>query len=155
MANLTAKCGTVLLIELTMNCSNSKISVSAVERSDFVKVAFSLRGPRCRTLKVRVGQATFFCCSARCSHQSYFVSKSTSSKIGSYFLRRLTLSHDDQKRNLKTIFPPTTPMPSYSHRLDTLIAGASSQKAGPILRKVEKTSATPAGYRCLSSFWCK
>jgi hypothetical protein len=46
-------------------------------------------------------------------------------------------------------------MPSNSHRLDALIAGASSKKAGPILRKVEKTSATPAGYRCFSSFWCK
>ena len=99
MANLTANCGTVLLIELTMNCSNSKISVSAVERSDFVKLSFSLGGPRCRTLKVRVGQAPFFCCSARCLHQSYSVSKSTSSKIGSYFLyRRLTLSHEFSHR---------------------------------------------------------
>jgi len=52
------------------------------------------------------------------------------------------------------IFPPTTPMPSYSHRLDALIAGASSTKAGSILRKVEKTSATPAGYQQETPLLC-
>jgi hypothetical protein len=126
MASLTAIFGTVLLIELAMNCSNSNISVSTVERSamncsnsnisvstversDFVKVAFSLGGPGCCRLEVRVGQAMFFCCSAWCLHQEYSASNSTLSKTGNYFLYyHLALSQPN-------FTPHTTPMPPDLH----------------------------------------
>jgi hypothetical protein len=59
-----------------------------------------------------------FCCSARCSHQSYSVSISTSSKTANYFLyRHLALSLPEERR--------TTPIPPDLHRLDALIAGVS------------------------------
>jgi hypothetical protein len=136
MANLTAIFGTVLLIELAMNCSNSKISVSTIKKSNLAKVAFLLGGPVCCTLSnVRVCQAMFFCCSARCLHQRYPISISTSSKTGNYFLfHHLALSLLE--------VPRTTPMPPDLHGLDALIAGVSFQKSGPILRKVGKTSGT-------------
>jgi hypothetical protein len=80
---------------------------------------------------VRVGQATFFCCSARSLHQSYSVLISTSSKTGNSFLyRHLALPPSEE--------PRTTPMSPDLHWLDALIAEVSQHLNGPILRRSEK-----------------
>jgi hypothetical protein len=47
-------------IEFTMDCTNGKISVSAVERDIFQQLPFLLGAPGCCRLKVRVYQAPPF-----------------------------------------------------------------------------------------------
>jgi hypothetical protein len=79
MANLTAKFGDLPSIELTTNCTNGKIIGCALERR-FLPVSLLcwavlvVADSRCESIK-----PLFFGSLARCSQQSCFVSKSTSS----------------------------------------------------------------------------
>ena len=139
MAKKTPKFGDLPFVQLTTTCTTVNIIESAVEKSLLPLSLLCWAVPvvahwRCELAKPRV-----FCCSARCSHQSYSVSISTSSKTGNYFLyRHLALSLPES--------PRTTPMPPDLHRLDALVAGVSLKKFGPISREVGKTSGTQGGY---------
>jgi hypothetical protein len=141
MAKSTPKFGELPFVQLTTTCTTVNIIGSAREKTSSSRVSLVLGGPPCRTLKVRVGQARFFAVRLGVrTNRTLFQSPRHQKSVLIFFIS-----------SFPRIFPPTTPMPSYSHRLDALIAGASSKKAGSILRKVEKTSATPAGYRWFSS----
>lgn len=108
MAKFTPKFGDLPFIQLTTTCTTVNIIESAVEKTLLPLSLLCWTIPvlahwRCESVKPR-----FFCCSARCSHQSDSVSVSTSSKTGNYFLyRHLALSLPN--------FPRTTPMPPDLH----------------------------------------